>query len=168
MSLFGCLEDKAITPENCIWKQNETFMVCTIPRCIRLDGGDWVTWAELEKLFWLCVLSPSKPPGSYWLSSGCAGWWELTSSLKLKGNHSQPSPLVFSSVIPREAWRENLYLRPVRRGSWTWVVEKHSTKCQGIYYFSVLCLTLYGPPVDWLQKLVEAIHPSLDPHHLQD
>lgn len=168
MSLFGCLVDKAITPENCIWKQNEMFMVCTIPRCIRLDGGDWVTWAELEKLSWLCVLSPSKPPGSYWLSSGCTGWWELTSSLKLKGNHSQPSPLVFSSVIPREAWRENLYLRPVRRGSWTWVVEKHSTKCQGIYFFAVLCLTLYGPPADWLQKFFEVIHLSLDPHHLQD
>ena len=108
MSLFGCLVDKAITPKNYIWKQNEMFMVCTIPRCIRLDGGDWVTWAELEKLSWLCVLSPSKLPGRYWLSSGCAGWWELTPSLKQKENHSQPSPLVFSSVSPREAWRENL------------------------------------------------------------
>lgn len=59
--------------------------------------------AELEKLSWLCILSPSKPPDNYWLQA-VLGWWSWH-ELKLKGNHSQPSAIVFSSVSPREVWR---------------------------------------------------------------
>lgn len=111
MSLFGCLVYTAITPKNCIWKQNEIFRICTIPRCIHPNGGDWVMQAEFEKHFWLCVLSPSKPRGSKGgVSSGSACWCKLTWRLAQKGNWSQPLPLIFSGVWPRETGKKNLYL----------------------------------------------------------
>lgn len=42
MSFFGCLVDTATTPKNCVWKQNDIFIICTIPRCIHPNGGNWV------------------------------------------------------------------------------------------------------------------------------